>query len=426
VVLICPTGWDEQQLPGVPQRVRDRYRIRTYGPDAEHAPEAFDADAFITTAVAALAAEPVDGVTSSSDYPGGLVAAFIAHELGLPAPDPKAVLTCSHKYYARLSQRASVPEATPRFELINPDQTDEQDPPLEFPVFVKPVKSWFSQYARRIESPEELALYTASTGLQSHLSDFLQPFNQLLARYGDFVVDGDWLLAEEVLVGHQVTLEAFVSATVLHVIGVVDSIMHEETLSFRHFRYPSTIPQDVAERMAHIAGRAVAHVGFDNGVCNVEFMYNSALDTIHIIEINPRMCGQFADMMESVNGINTYEILFAISTGMPPPFPFPGGDSSVAASFPLRHFTDAIVAAAPDRAQIEAVKRHLPVTLATSYYRAGERLSSNTYHSDGASYRYAVVNLAGRSWPELFRDADRATAGLAFRLMDLSDSSGTP
>ena len=411
-------------MPRLPQHVRDRYTIRSYGLDAEHAPEDFDADSFISQAVDALADAGVDGVVSSSDYPGGLVSAFIAHELGLPAPDPRAVLTCSHKYYSRLAQSMSVPEATPRFGLLDPAASAKRDLPLPFPVFVKPVKSWFSQHARRIEDLDELAVYTGSLDLHRHLTDFVRPFNQLLSRYSDFVVDGGWLLVEEVLVGHQVTLEAFVSFSVLHVVGVVDSVMYDDTLSFRHFRYPTAVTQQVADRMAQITGRAVAHVGFDNGLFNIEFMYNSAQDSIHIIEINPRMCGQFADMMESVNGTNTYEVLCAIAVGEPPPFPYPGGALAVAASFALRHFADAVVATVPGREQIEAVKRALPVTLVTSYYRQGQLLSSSDYNSDGASYRYAVINVAGDSWQALFHDLEQARGKLGFRLVDVETPDG--
>jgi hypothetical protein len=169
VVLICPTKWDEAQLPRLRAGHALPYDIGTYGPDAEQAPGAFDADAFIAQAIDALRPTDVAGVTSSSDYPGCLVAAFIAAELGLPGPDPGSVLCCSHKYYARLAQRVAVPEATPRFALIDPDNVDEASLELAFPLFVKPVKSWFTQYARRIETFAELLEFVRSPAY-AHIS----------------------------------------------------------------------------------------------------------------------------------------------------------------------------------------------------------------------------------------------------------------
>jgi len=261
VVLICPTGWDAAQLP----------RLR--------------------------------------DYPGCLVAAFIAAELGLPGPDPGSVLRCSHKYYARMAQRVAVPEATPRFALIDPDTVDEASLELAFPLFVKPVKSWFTQYARRIETFAELLAFVRSPGVRGHLTHFVRPFNQLLARHGGFSVTASHMIAEELLTGHQVTLEGFVDAGRITVVGILDCIMYENTISFDRFECPSLVSDSVARRMTAIAERILRHVGFTGALFSIELVYDERSDAVRIVEINPRMCGQFADMMHAVNGTNTYEIL---------------------------------------------------------------------------------------------------------------------
>ena len=61
-----------------------------------------------------------DGIISTSDYPGTLLASVLCHELGLIGPSPKSILLAQHKYYSRLIQEKSIPEATPKFALINP------------------------------------------------------------------------------------------------------------------------------------------------------------------------------------------------------------------------------------------------------------------------------------------------------------------
>src|SRR5205823_9825586 len=111
-----------------------------------------DALAYVDSAVAELRAAGVDGVTSASDYPGCLVAAALAQELGVPGPAPQAVFRCSHKYYARIAQRQSVPDACPAFWLIDPKTVDALAGTLAYPLFVKPVKSWFSQHARGVDT----------------------------------------------------------------------------------------------------------------------------------------------------------------------------------------------------------------------------------------------------------------------------------
>jgi len=395
VALVCPTAWDQSQLPRFVTGPNRDYTIVMYGEDAEASPADFDANSFILSAVEELDRARVAGVTSTSDYPGCLVASIICQELGLPGPMPESVLHCSHKYYARLAQQVAVPEATPQFALLDPHALTESAVTLSFPLFVKPVKSWFSQHARRVDSFEELSTFVRSPTLQRHLAEFVRPFNQLLARYVDFQHDGRFLIAEQVLVGVQVTLEGFVAAGVTHVVGIVDSVMHEGTLSFERFDYPSSLADAVARRMSDIAARAMTHIGFDQGLFNIEFMYDQVTDAVYIIEINPRMCGQFSDLYEAVNGTNTYAVLFALALGDSVPDVHVDGAFGAASSFVLRSFYDATVAIAPDARTVHGVQARQPVTLVKHYYQRGDRLSENPKHFDGLSYRYGVVNMAG-------------------------------
>ena len=67
--------------------------------------------------------------------------------------------------------------------------------------------------------------------------------------------------------------------------------------------------------MADIAKRLMSGLGFDNGMFNVEMMYDARDDRIAIIEINPRMASQFADLYEKVDGTNAYEVLLDLGIG---------------------------------------------------------------------------------------------------------------
>ena len=295
-MLVCPNGWDDSQLPNR-NRWRKKYRVIDCGDDAEQSPKDFNAIAFVQGAVEAIRSYCVDGVTSSSDYPGRLVAGVIASELGLPGPDAKTMLRCSHKYYSRLAQREAVPEATPEFALIDPHNLVEGSLGIQFPLFVKPVKSWFSQHARRVDSFDELVQFVQSESVRDHLSKYVNPFNELVAEYTDFEFNGSYMLAEELLSGEQVTLEGFVFQGQLTVVGVVDAMMYPGTISFQRFHYPSELDLDIQNRMSEIARRVMGFIGFDNGLFNIELFYNHQTNKIRIIEINPRMCGQFADLM---------------------------------------------------------------------------------------------------------------------------------
>ncbi len=101
VLLVCPTMWDECEIPHVAAGMR--CRVLSYGTDVSEHPEDFDALGFIERAVSAVAGHDIDAVVASDDYPGSILAAVIARRLNLPGPDPGAVFRCQHKYYPKLS-----------------------------------------------------------------------------------------------------------------------------------------------------------------------------------------------------------------------------------------------------------------------------------------------------------------------------------
>ena len=223
----------------------------------------------------------------------------------------------------------------------------------------------------------------------------MKPFNQLLRHYSDLTRDGGYLLAEQVLCGRQVTVEGCVYRGEGSIIGIIDSIMYPGTNSFQRFEYPSNLPSGVQQRMSELALRFIASIGFDNSLFNIEMFYNSENDAIHIIEVNPRMCPQFADLMEKVNGVNSFEIALSIAAGLRPTIHRPIPQYRVAASFVLRLFTDMSVARVPSPLELAAFQGRFPGARLKVLCREGQRLSDEL--QDGNSFRYAVLNLGDDS-----------------------------
>jgi biotin carboxylase len=404
ILLVCPTIWDEAELPRI--AAKSQYRVLPFGTDVSEHPERFDAIDFIERAVAASEGKAIDGVMASDDYPGSILAAAIARRLGVPGPDPRSVLLCQHKYYSRIAQRAVAPEVVPPFALIDPATIREAAAGLRFPVFVKPVKSFFSLLAKEVGSAEELVALAKEA--DHHLRGFVKPFNQLLGRYATFALDGGYLLAEQPLRGWQVTVEGCMFRGEGMIIGVTDSIMYPGTISFRRFDYPSSLRSEVQERMGELALRFIRSVGFDDGLFNVEMFYDRDSDAIHFIEVNPRMCPQFSDLMEKVNGVNSYEIALAIAAGVRPTIRRPSPQYRVAASFVLRLFEDKTVARVPSPEELAVFQAHFPDARLKVLCSEGQRLSDEL--QDGRSYRYAVLNLGGQSTRDLaarFAEAKR-------------------
>lgn len=409
VLLVCPTMWDEAELPAAAARAG--MHVEMYGTDVSEHPETFDALEFIDRAVREFRGRGIAGVLASDDYPGSIVAAAIARELGLPGPDPGVLLRCQHKFYSRLDQREAWRDAVPEFKLIDPRDVLDVSRQLTYPVFVKPVKSFFSVLAERVDSGAELASLAWRAGY--HVREFVRPFNQLLERYTSLDWNGGYLLVEELLHGAQVTVEGFVHAGAISIVGVTDSVMYPGTMSFQRFEYPSSLPGDVLLQMRVIAESVVEAIGLDEWMFNIEMFHDPVTGRVSIIEMNPRMCPQFADLVEKVDGVNTYDMALALAAGRDPPWPWPvPGRHAVAASFALRRFEDAVVRRVPSAGELDAVRTRFPDARVKVLCREGHRLSEEL--QDGKSYRYAVVNVGAATRADLLEASAEIERMLGF------------
>lgn len=351
----------------------------------------------------------VNGVLSSDDYPGIIFASIVAQQLGLPGPCPQTVLLCQHKYYARIAQQQHVPHAIPEFMLLDPQQ-EIIHIALPFPLFVKPAKSFFSVFAQGVQSVEHLKELIK---ISSFPPAFLRQFNWFLKHYSSYDLNAHHILLEQVLTGWQVTLEGYVFNTVVTVLGITDSIMFPGTICFQRFEYPSQLPVNVQQRMADITKVFLQGIGFNNGFFNIEFMYNKKTDRIYIIEINPRMVSQFADLYEKVDGVNSYALLADLSIGKRPDNKQRCGQHAVAASFVLRVFKDYHVLKVPIQQAIDAVYNEFPDARVQIFVQEGQRLSDA--FQDGKSYRYGLIHLGARDWQELYQKFERCRQLLHFK-----------
>lgn len=413
VLALFETQWDRKQLAACRERWAARIDIEFPEPRDADCPAALDPRAYIERAVRGGLGR-IDGVLSSSDYPGAAVAAAIAARLGLSGPRPAAVLEAGHKYYSRVAQRAAVPQSVPAFALLDPRQPEPR-PPLGFPFFMKPVKGSYSVLARRIEDRAAFDAFVGSRAVLEFGQDYLAIFNRLVEAYTSFEVDGHWFIAEGLLTGDLVTVEGYAWDRAVEVFGIVDSTLHPNK-SFARFDYPSLLPAEVQARMVDIAKRVVARLGLDRCLFNVEMMHDPASGRIWIVEINPRICGQFADLYQKVDGINTYEIALALALGERPQRARGEGAFAAAASFPLRIFESMRVQEAPTSGDVAAAEELFPETLVWSECAAGDTLAVSDVEEDGGSHRYAVINVGGESRKEVQSRCDVVHARLGYRM----------
>ncbi len=352
------------------------------------------------------ATDGYDAIISSDDYPGSLISSLCAEKWGLTSPSVESVLTCQHKYLMRQRTQEHVPEATPEFYLIDPN--DPYVPQDTFPLFVKPIKSSFSRNAHIVHSQEQLEQICSD---RFHDPQYLSFFNTFFNEYIDSECDASFLIGESLLTGLQVSLEGYVHNTNVVILGIIDAGMYEGTISFESFTYPSRLPAPIQERMATITQETIQALKLDNTLFSIELMYNPIDDSIFIIEINPRLSSQFADFFERVHGLNTYELAVALALGNAPP-PFSQGPFSHAASFPMRKLQDHVVTKVPSEDAIKRCKEAFPSALITILPQEGQLLSD--LRQDSGSFLYALINCAADSPEELEEKRDALLALLPF------------
>jgi biotin carboxylase len=392
VLIICPGQRDRLNLAD--ERIFDRFGLRFAGRSIG---PGFDPVAFADQVSAER--PPVDGVFGSNDATGHL-AVIVAHRLGLPGPDPAAFMRCHDKLASRRIQAAAVPDATPAFAEIDVDEPDPA-PPLPYPFFVKPVAGHLSQLAYTVSSDAELRMVVTEARAQL---DAITDYDRRLEGRGFRS-----LIAEELLDGRLVTFEGFMQRGRMTPIGVTDSIMHPNRISFVRFDYPSTLPAAEQEAMAGVARRLMPAIGFDDGMFNVEF-FVAPNGRISIVEVNGRLASQFAPLVQAVHGVSSYELALAVATGQGVELPPPRA-GIVASSFVLRTYEDAIVRSLPDPATVTERFGHAHVEILV---RRGQRLSEND--DDVVSHRLAVVALAGPDREAVIRRYAEAVELLPFQL----------
>ncbi len=416
VLVLCPSQRDHREIARLKRAPEYTFFFHDYDASIDNGESCppfdlplADPEPEIERIVNGYAGKGIAAVVSSDDYPGSALAAIVAERLGLPGPAPSVNLLCQHKYHSRQAQRAVIPQSVPHFDILDPKPGAALPPGMQLPFFIKPIKSFFSVGAQPVYRLDELDLAKLRASLPEI---FFRPLKALIAKYTSLSWDDSTLLAESLLQGMQTTVEGYAYQGEINVLGVVDSIFYPGTLSFQRFEYPSSLPQTAQQRMTDIAKKMMSRIGFDNGLFNIEFMYDPNSEAIHVIEINPRMSPQFCDLFEKVDGTNTYQVLLDIAAGIKPAIAVKSGPHAMAASCALRIFEDKRVIRSPSLAEIEQLERSCPGVRVEVFAREGARLSDDV--QDGHSYCYGIVSIGGKNRQDILNVLNDCVGNLAF------------
>ncbi len=380
----------------------------------------FNVEALLNEARAALNDfdGPIDAIVGYWDFPTQLLLAVLRQERGLRGPTLEAVLACEHKYWARLAQRRVVPETVPPFAVVEPFADDAaRHPPLDYPFWLKPVKAHSSLLGFRVGNRAELA--HAIDQIRRGIDEFSVPLDAFLRRATlppeIAALPSTACIAEGMIAhGRQCTLEGYVHAGKAQIYAVVDSIRGPNRSSFERYEYPSTLPAAVRAEMGAVACRVVEHCGLDATPFNIEFYHDARHDRLWLLEINVRISKSHSPLFEKVTGVPHNEVMLDLALGREPDYPPADVRYRHAAKFMPRLYgrhDAAVVKAAPNAQDIEALEARFPGTDIQMHLRPGMRLGQ-IRHRDSYSYELATIFMGARSHAALMANYRRCRKAL--------------
>lgn len=360
----------------------------------------------------------VDGVMGFWDFPTMCLVALLCERNRLPGPSLKSVLMCEHKYWSRFEQSQIIPEAVPSFFPVNPfdpkaaDQVD-----LDFPFWLKPVKSYSSYLGKKIHTKEELKEHLLR--VRDRIGRFAEPFNFFLEQVElpDKMkgIDGYYCVAEQLIEGEQCTVEGYVHNHKVVAHGIIDSIRHQGSSSFASYRYPSSLPQAVKDRMFRLSEEVMAHFGYNNAAFNIEYFWDREADQIWLLEVNSRISQSHSDIFEKVDGQSNQEIVADLCLGRDPNWQYQKGPYKYASKFFYREFEDAWVERVPSADELNEISQLISGVEAVPQVEEGMRLS-DLPDQDSYSYEVALIYVGGENQDDLLRKYNACMNQLNFKL----------
>jgi hypothetical protein len=353
-------------------------------------------------------------VTSSHEQFGALAAALLSERMGWPGTKPEAVLACQHKLFARQVLEQVAPEANVHHGLIDARYGSPIPDGLPYPLFAKPIKAAFSVLAKHVANHAELTAHTRfGWGERWVIEHLVEPFERIARQRLPNTSSAHRLMWEEPINAAQFNLDGYVFNGQAHAIGVVDSIMYPGSQAFMRFDYPSLLPDSIQARALDIAARFLKAVGFNHGLFNMEFFYDTASDRLTVIEFNPRLASQLADLYRRVEGLDLYAMALALAYGKDPASEARLAPSAgAAASFVFRHFDPLTAASMPNPNQTAQFHCNYPDGLLLQFPKDIKSLARD-YKWLG-SHRYGVMHLGGSDATDLQRRCEAASGLLGW------------
>jgi len=341
--------------------------------------------------------DPVTGIIGYFDFPSTDLVPIICREYGLPGASVESVMKIENKLWARMEQIKVIPAYIPKFIGINPETPPEVEAlGLSFPFWIKPVRSFKSYLAFKITDAQSYHETLAS--MKARVENITSPFRRLMSYAA---VGKDFTpylfhscIAEEMIPGHQCTVEGYVYDNHVTCYGIVDSIRDRDMSPLVAYEYPSRLPLKVQEEIIEVSTRIITHLEYNNATFNIEYFYAPETDALSLLEINPRCSQSHAPLFEKVDGVSNLAVMVDLAMGRNPVFEKGGGPFSSAGKYMVRSYENGRVTKLPSREDVERLRAEIGDIEIKWHIRTGTQLS-HLYNQDSYTYEIMDIYLGG-------------------------------
>ncbi len=296
-----------------------------------------------------------------------------------------------------------------------------------YPTFVKPVKAAFSVLAKVVHSQEELHQFTRFGAYELWvIKRLVEPFERIAKKILPQAGTAHSMIMEapaNTATAQQYSLDGVAFQGSIQPLGVVDAVMYPGTQAFMRFDYPSQLPQTIQDRALDVATKFLNAIGYSHGLFNMEFFYDPGTDKLTdkltVIEFNPRMASQFADLYLRVDGIDLYAMALELAHGRDPyltPRHLPTAQFATSAVYRVFDSAQPTLQQsippmpAPDRTTALALR--FPDHLLLRFPKTGGSTARDFKWL--GSYRYGILHLGGQSEADLKSHLEEASELLAW------------
>lgn len=367
----------------------------------------------------------VDGVVAYWDFPLSTMLPLFRDPFGLAGPSLEAILKCEHKYWSRVEQEKAVPNNIPKYCAVDPfAENPREQIKLDYPFWIKPVKSVSSHLGFKIDSDEDFE--HAIEEIRENIERFARPFNFLLdladVPLDIRSVDGHHCVAESIISeGEQCTLEGYVHNGQTVVYGVIDSVREgKHRSSFARYHYPSELPQAVQNEMKDVAAQFFKQIDFDDGPFNIEFFWNKKTGKIFLLEANTRISKSHSHLFNDVDGQFHQKVMVDLAKGQKPVFPSGEGKRKMAAKFMWRIHHNAVVRNVPDPERMKKIEARFPQAAIYLFAKEGMLLSELKEEQDSYSYEIANIFVGADSEQELLETYENIKQDIGLKFIPLN------